>query len=1046
MRINILGAPELLGAERPVAVAPQLWCVLLSLVLVPGVPVPADVLVDRLWGDDPPDKARATIRSYVRRVELKLSEAAGCEVRASRRGRGYALDIPEQDVDLLRFRDLRRQSDAHAERGEMARAVTFARQAESLWRDGAFAGLPGDWVGRMRDTLNEELHSLVGRRVELELVLGRHARLLGELAELTDRYPRDEELVAQRMIALFRAGRPADALRVYQQTRTGLIADGLEPGPHLAQLHVRILQNDPGLLLASPSQDRGRSPAVDTLPPEPGDFVGRADETRLLSVAVSQGGRPAVQVIEGMGGVGKTTLAVRVARLMTERYSDGRLFLNLRAHDRELGPIHPADALRDLLTMVGIPDTGETLAERSVHWRSELATRRMVLILDDADGPDQVRPLIPDQAECLVIVTSRRHANWDAQKILALGVLSDNDATALFTKVAGRRAGTDLERVAKATELCGRLPLAIKLAATRLRVHQAVEFDDLLRELGELAAGYGVSGMVADGVHSAFDISYRQLSSGLRRFFRSLGGSPCQQISAQVAAALTGLSRAEAEVSLSALRDHFLMDKGSDGRFSFHDLIRSYALVRSQREDSESEVSSALRRVADHYLREARRASDIVQASQYVAGTAVQPKPLEAVAPDGLSWAGAWLASEWRNVLRVAEHCDSREQKRRGVNLIHSISEFLEVSGHWTQAVQAYLTALHASREMEDMHAVAKSAFALSLMCLRTGRTEDAPRYAAEAARAYGDAGDLDGRAGAIDRMGLVSRHTARFREALAHHQEAIDIYRATGDQIGMATAMLHAATALDTLGRHTEQLAYLAEALGIFRQHGDLRGQGRVHNNIGAVQHGQGYHRDAVQSYQAAYAIFRRVGGRQDLALLDQNMGEICQYKGRPAEALDLYRKARAEFRAIGDLRCQAFVLIDMGSAYQANAQYEEAIAHHEWAAAIAEEVADPYARGLALCGIADAQRQSVSPDVAIAGYERATRIAGEIDSPYLRGKALQGMAEAVLRTRGAEAARIYWREAHDIFTQIGAYEAAAVELRLQIFAPEVTSFYGRP
>lgn len=1036
MQVKILGAPELLGAEGSVAVGPQLWCVLLSLILSPGVPIPVDALVDRLWGDDPPAKARATVRTYIRRIERRLSEAAGFETRVSRRGHGYALDIRPHDVDLHQFRDLRHQAEVQAERREPMKAAVLLRQAESHWRGEAVAGLPGDWISGIRILLNEELRSVISHRIELELTLGKHAALLGELTGLTERYPLDDTFTAQRMIALLRAGRGADALGVYRDARARLIDDGLEPGPRLDELHTRILRNDPELLLTPPPRGLEPRPGLNNLPADPRHFVGRERETRLIVAAGSQSSGRVFQVIEGMGGAGKTTLAVRTARLLSGRYPDGQLFLNLRAHDPELGPMHPTDALRDLLTALGVPDTGETLAERSAHWRSELAERSVIIILDDADGPDQVRPLIPDEADCMIIVTSRRHAEWRAGQVIRLGVLTDSDATELFAKIAGRDADVDSERVTKATEMCGRLPLAIKLAAIQLREGRAGGFDDLLRELSDLPAGRGDCGGVAGQLSSAFDLSYGKLHPSLRRFFRYLGAGPCRQISGEVAAALTGLGLAEAETSLQALRNYCLIDDGSDGVFVFHDLIRSYALGRSRLEDSESEIGAAIRLLADYYLREAGRASCIVQAGGHVQGSGVQPKPQQNFATEELFMASAWLASEWENVLRIAEYCDKHEQKRRCVNLIRSIGDFLETSGRWDQSRNAALTALRASRDIGDVYAAASSAFVLSLMCLKTGRTQEALSFVTEAEEAYKETGDRVGRAAAIDRKGLVCRYTARFREALAYHQEAADVYRTIGDQIGVATARLHAATALNMLGRHTDEMAYLSEALGIYRQQGHLAGQARALNNLGAVLHGQGYHRGAVSNYQAAYAIFRRIGGRQNLALLDQNMGEICQYKGRLSEALALYRRALSEFRAVGDLRCQAMVLIDMGSAYRVEADYAESLAHYERAAAIAEAVHDSYARGLAFCGIADVRRESGDPHEAIRDYERATRIAGEIESHYLKAKILQGMAEAVLRTRGVEAARIYWRAAHDIFTQIGAYEAAEVSVRLQVSA----------
>lgn len=1041
MRVNILGAPELLGAERPVKVSPQLWCVLLSLIVVPGVPVTLDALVDRLWGDDPSAKSRSTARSYLHRVERALSEAAGREVRAERRARGYALEISRQDVDLHRFRDQLRRAEEQAGRGDLVLAIRLMKQAESLWRGEVLAGLSSEWIGRMRAALNEELQSAVGRRVELELTLGRHGELLGELADLTERYPSDESFTAQRMLALFRAGRHADAIRVSHQIRARLIEEGLEASPHIEDLYMRILHHDAGLLLPSRSHPRHRFQlAPNTLPPPTEDFVGRVEEARRLTAAARQAGHPVLQVVGGMGGVGKTAFAVRTAQLLSDRYPDGQLYLNLRAHDRELGPLPPSDALRDLLSMLNVGQTGATPAEREQHWSDEMAGRRVVLVLDDVVGPDQVRPLIPEDADCMIIVTSRRRANWDADQTLTLEMLPEDDAIELFTNIAGMSMHTNRQRVVSAIGLCGRLPLAIRLAGTRLRTGRAEDIDNLIRELGELNSGCGGPEDVEYQVRSAFELSYRRLPQSSQRFFRYLGISPCAHVTVQSASALTGVSPTDAERWLSALNDCYLIDEKSPGCFIFHDLVRSYARALARSDDSESQIGQATRRLADYYLRETRRASEVLLVHGQGPGVGTNPKAIRLPdTPDtshAFSRARTWMESEYGNVLRVAEHCSRHERMGQCVSLIHSVSHFLETSGQWDHAVRAHATAFRASQDADDKHGMARAAYHLSVMYLRTGLPDDALASATEAANAYEQMRDWNGLAAATDRKGVVCRHTARFRAALAYHQEAIDIFRSTGDEKGAAKAMLHAAAALYMLGRHTEETGYLTEALGIFRKHGDLRGQGLVHNSLGIIQFGQGYYRHAETSFRESYDIFRRLGGRQNLALLEQNMARIQQYRGRLSEALAMYRKALAEFRAIGDLRSQSFALINIGSVYQENDCYTDAIVHHEQAAAAAGKVSDSYAKGLALCGIADARRESGSLEAAITTYEHATHMAAEIEAPYLKAKALHGMAEAVLRTQGAEAARIHWRESLDIYTQIEAYEAQTVAIRLQVFA----------
>jgi DNA-binding SARP family transcriptional activator/tetratricopeptide (TPR) repeat protein len=1045
MQFNILGPPELLGQEGPVSTSPQLWCVLISLIMVPNAPVSIDVLIDRLWGSEPTPKARSTIRSYIWRLERVLSLAARTDVRIDRRGQGYALGVDPLAVDLHRSRALQRSSDALAERGEVGRAAIELQAAESIWRGTPMAGLTGEWIGRMQFALEEEHRLLTRRRIGLELALGRHAELLGELAELTDQYPHDEAIVRYRMLALFGAGRQSDALRVYRETLAKLAADGLDPTPSLAELHQRILRHDPELVSAPERRQVSHALRSDTLPLVSGEFVGRAAEIRSL-MAARDGGRrhPVLRVIEGMGGVGKTALAIHLGRLLAGRYSDGQLYVNFRSHDPELDPLDPADAMRELLTMIGVGEAGDDITTRTERLHSELAARHMVLIFDDVTGPEQIRPLLPDEGDCFVIVTSRRHADWGTElgPALLLGVLPDEDAVMMFINTAGSVAGVSADRAATASALCGRLPLAINLAATRLRAGAADDFDDLLRELGELNSGYSAHSDLGIQLRSTFDLSYRSLTSEQQRFFRYLGASPCFEITAASAAVLTGVTSAEAEATLTTLCNHHLIEERVPGRFGFHDLARGYAATRSVSEDSAQDVYRATRRLADDYLRVAAQANRVLLLKAQVPeprAPVLEPRPSVQkssgkVPPDAHDEAVAWLSAEWDNVLRIAEHCGKHEDNRRCATLVLTLADFLETSGYWDRAMRALSAALAACTDMDDHRGAARAAFSLSLLCLRTGQTQTALDYAHEAAAKYAEAGDRNGRAFALDRVGIVHRHASRFRESLAYHQEAMEIFRATGDERGMAKALLHAAGAVWTLGRHAEQMSYLTEAHGIFRRQGDLRGQGLALNNIGSVQHIRGYHRDAARNYQAAYDIFRKIGGRHNLAMLEQNMGEIYQYKGSLAEAMVMYRKALAEFRAIGDLRQQASALIDIGSLYYDDGSLSAAITHYEKAAAIAEVVGDLYTHGLALCGLADAERRSGHLGVASASYEKVQQIAGEIESPYLKASALRGMAEVALRTKGPEAARILWRGAYDIFTQLGVYEAATVALRLDV------------
>jgi DNA-binding SARP family transcriptional activator/tetratricopeptide (TPR) repeat protein len=1042
IEFSVLGPPELRTVGRdPVTVSPQLWCVLVSLLVAPNVAVSAEALIDRLWGDDPPAKARPTIRSYIWRIDRILAQAqnnaeqGGSPARVSRRAHGYALETDRHCVDLFRFRALKGRAESLAESGEVWQAAELLREAEAIWRGRALAGLPGDWIGRQRESLEEEHRAATFRRIELELALGRHAALLAELAVLVDEHPLNEDLTMHWMKALFRTGRQADALRAYRDARTRLARLGIEPGPELAELQQRILRHDPGLAITPAYRRADLRTQPDTLPTDIRDFTGRAEEMRLLTEQAGVRGRPALWVIEGTGGVGKTALSVHAGHQLAQQYPDARLFLNFRAHDQYREPLDPADSLRELLTMLDVPAMRipVTLGARAELWRAELACRRAVVILDDVTGPEQIGPLLPEAGECLVIVTARqRHAGWGNARTLALRVLAEDDATVLFTQIAGRAADHDPEQVMRISRLCGCLPLAIRLAASRVRSGAAVSLPDLADELSE-PARHGLSGEVGQQIQASLDLSHRRLTEGERRFFRYLGISPCLDFTAHSAAFLTDVTVAQSRAALSRLADHHLVEEISPGRFGMHDLLRAFAAARSADEDRARDIRYGIGHLADYYLRAVTRASQVRRGVL----TAEDGGPSDMPFTGTSDAATMWLESEWGNALRVAEQCARQEFMRRCADLVHALGQFLDTNGHWDDALAAHLIAVQACRDLDDQPGVARSLLDLSLIYLRTGRTDAALQHAVEAAGVLGALGDHLGKAFALNRIGIINRNTARFRDALAYHQEALDIYRAAGDSRGLARTLVNAGSVLWYLGRLQEGMSYLDQALDIYRESNDLNGQAAALNNMGTVQHLQGYHRDAIRCYQASRDIFREIGGRRNLALADQNLARVQHYKGKYESALVIYRRVLSTYRSLGDPQHQAYALADIGSVYLSTSHFDDALRNYEQAVTMAEQAGDRYACVEARCGMAEAYLGSGQVNVALENYERAARQAGEIESPYLKAKALNGIADIVLHTRGADAARIYWREAYDIFAQIGVPEAATLEIRLH--APDL-------
>jgi DNA-binding SARP family transcriptional activator/Tfp pilus assembly protein PilF len=1039
MEFRVLGPTELWSAGQQADIgAARERGVLAILLLTPRTIVPAEALIDRMWGTRPPPKARESLSVYVARLRASLRQAED-SVRLAGRANGYVLDVDPEMVDLHQFRRLRRQADSMIASGDYDHAATLLREADALWRGQALAGIRGDWVARMRDSLEEERRAAILARVECELELGRHADLVGELRGLMAQYPLDETFIAHQMTALYWSGRPGDALTLYRETRCRLVDEqGTEPGPVLAELHQRILRRDPELTVRLATRRLDQAAQLDTLPPETAEFVGRADELALL--AREPGETPRISVIEGMPGVGKTALAVRAARMIAHQYPDGMFYLSFHAHDPGSPALDSAEALHRLLRMLSVPATQipDTVGERAAIWRAQLSRRRAIVVLDDAARHDQIRPLLPISGRCLILITTRRKLpDLEGARVLNLDVLPVDEAVGLFRRIAGPGATGDVEEVTSAVQLCGRLPLAIQLAAGRLAQGHPRRLADLIEELAHTPAKLGGNGPASPEVISAFDLSYRALEPDHQRFFRRLGVNPCQDFSLQGAAALGGGTLAEAEKSLAALLDHHLLVRAPAGQFRFHDLIRGYAAVRASRDDPAAEQRQAAARLLDYYLYTADQADRVLHPFRNRIPVSVSYPPATSPALGTQEDAASWLELEWRNILQAAKYAGRHEWKRQCADLTHVLAGFVEIRGYWDDAIDAQTLALQACRELADPARIARASLELSVVSQQSGRHEATLALAEEAAATYQTLADQRGLAEALDQIGLVNQRAARSREALAYFLEASTLYGNAADTHGMATALSHTGIACWHLGRYPDALTYLSEALTLHRDVGDRRGEAKMLNNLGKMQLHCGHHREALESFERSLEIFDDIGGAQNRAILYHNIGSVHHYKGSYEKGLAAYRQALAIYRDIGDLPDEADVLNDIGAIYQSAECYEEALIHYQKARSIAEEIGNLSEQVIALRGLADVRRGSGRYRDAFDDYHTALQLARQIGDPYEEAKVLEGIAEATLSTQKPFAARIIFRQALDIFERLGVPEAESARIRMETTQP---------
>jgi DNA-binding SARP family transcriptional activator/Tfp pilus assembly protein PilF len=1010
-----------------------------------GAAVPVETLIDRVWDGDPPPSATDTLHSYISRIRSRLRAAAGDRASLDYLSRTYSLRTDPATVDLRRYQRLQHQGRKTAEAGDAEGAVELLREAESLWRgDEPLAGLSGEWAANFREQINEEHRSGREIRIRLELDLGRHSDLIGELRELAARSPVVEPVIADLMTALYRCGRSSEALTAYRRARRRLRDElGLDPSPGLDDLHQRILRRDPGLLLSETVRHRKPVPPESAPPPDNllrdiPDFTGREDELRsLISESVSGTGTALpLSVVHGMPGVGKTTLVVHAAHLLREQYPAGGLYLNLQAHSQQR-PLEPGQALAQLLLAigVGVEQLPPECEERAALWRERMARRKALLILDDARDAAQVRPLLPGAATCRVLVTSRHHLHdLEGARSLSLDVPTATEAAALFSRVAGAGRISDSEALRQVVELCGCHPLALQLAASRFRHRDGWDIRDLADRLAQAPATPGEINL-PEGVFTAFSLSYTELPPSQRHLLRCLALHPGPDLTLGVACALTGSSPADVRRGMDELTDSHLIEEVAKDRYRLHDLLRGFGRRAGLHEDSDAARSDALSRlldlhitVADHADRLAhphRRRLDVTPAHQPAYG------PVLLDAGDGQ----AWLDVERSNLLATARTAAAVPTSHAAL-FPHVLAHAFHTWGSWEAAAELYLAALSLSGSDPSLTAQLRVEYAAVLWS--QGCHEAALHQATEALALGVGHEDLWAQAQAHVQIGRAHLVCGRRGEASAHLEQALALHEAVGSRSGMADTLNLRAIALSYAGRNDEALACFRAIRRIREEIGDPQGELRALNNIGEIHALTGDHDKARAYYESSLALARRFGGRQELAILFGNLGNVCLAGGAVEKALDYYHRSLESYRATGDPRCEADALINIGAAHRALGRHHEAVIHFTMADRIATRIGDHYGRLRSLTEGAAAELAAERHSAALATYREALRVARELDIPLAIATALDGIAQTLTATQGAAAGE-YAEQALALYDRLGITEEASA-LRRRLAAPGAT------
>jgi DNA-binding SARP family transcriptional activator/Flp pilus assembly protein TadD len=898
MELRLFGQVELLAGGQPLDVGPpRQQAVLAALVVDAGRPVAIETLIDRVWDDSPPVEARNVLYSHLSRIRQLLRRAAGLAggtaPRIERRHAGYVLDIDPDLVDLHRFRRLVEQG-RNPQRDDAARAAALT-EALGLWRGAPLAALPGEWATQVRSGWYRWRLDAAVQWAQLELRLGHPAAVITVLPDLVAEYPLAEPLEGLLMRALHAAGRGAEAIDRYTAIRKRL-ADGLgtDPGSELRALHQAILRDE----LPSPPPDHMVATARKTappaqLPPDPYGFTGRDDELRQLDGRRTAAGDRSTGVVifsvSGTAGVGKTALAVHWAHQVRADFPDGQLYVNLRGFEPTGSPVTPAEAVRGFLDAFEVPPerTPASFAAQVGLYRSLLADRRVLLVLDNARDAEQVRPLLPGAPGCLVVVTSRNQLSGltaaDGAHPLMLDLLDAAEARDLLARRLGaRRVAAEPDAVDEIIARCARLPLALAIVAARAAAHPRFGLAALAGELrtarGGLDAFAGAD--LATDARAVFSWSYRQLSPAAARLFRLLGLHPGPDVAAPAAASMAGVPAERVRPMLAELARAHLVAEHNPGRYTFHDLLRAYATELAHTHDADNERRAALHRLLDHYVHTAYRADRLLNPHREDPTTLAPAPP--GVGPERLAAQGdalAWFDAEHPVLLTVLRQIAGFDA--HVWQLAWTLTRFLAYQGHWHDSVDVLTAALDAARRRADKPGQAFAHRFLGCAYIRLGRYEDADANLRQALDLYRGVGDSSGEAHAHRHYAWMLERRGRHREALPHAQRAVDQFRIAGNRAGQARALNAIGWFHALLRDYRAALRHCQQALDLQEELGDRFGQAETWDSLGYAHLHLGRHEEAVTCYRTAFELYREFDDHYNEADTSNSLGDAQHAAG---------------------------------------------------------------------------------------------------------------------------------------------------------------------
>lgn len=898
---------------------------LTCLLLEANQSVSMEQLVDTLWGEYPPASARTIIHGYISSLRKILAAPDGQETGEKwpeivTHGAGYRLSVAPPLVDVHQARQLIDSAHGCAPQQRSELLATALR----LWRGPILSNVTSVRLHQVITPNLEELRLLaLEERISADLELGRQQKLLAELPGLVEQYPLRERLTAHLILANYRVGQRAEAQAQYHSLRARLATElGIDPGPELRSLYERLLRDDESL---QPTQSSGpvtvtggaQRPFPAELPPAVAGFVGRERELSALDTMLAgreQGSANLLAVLTGTAGVGKSSLAVTWAHRVAKSFPDGQLYASLRGFESERAPLSPGEALTSMLKALGVVADAipVDLDDRAALYRSMLADRRVLVLLDNARDSEQVRPLLPGGSESLVVVTSRRRLDGlvvrSGARVLPLETLPTESAIELLDRLCGPGTSESEPTASRQlAELCGGLPLALRIAGARLASNPRRGVADLVDELTDERNRLRALDIddADTSVRRAFDISYRNLHPTHASTFRLLGLVPGHTFTPHAAAALCGTDPSNAQRRLRVLALAHLVTEPEPGRYGMHDLLRVYArdllaVPDSEGLDSEETDGTALRRLLHYYLvvaDEARRflrpARDELDFS--VDETVARPRITNRVE------ALEWFDAEWPNLVAAIRVANIEGMHDLAWPLVRLQFNYLSVRCPWEDWIKIYTDGIDSARKDEAPIGEVLMSAGLGVAYSRSGQPGVALAHYAESYRGAVATGDLSYRGMAQVNMGSVLFRLKRYAEAQVHCRDALEAYRTLGDRYREAGALNNLAQVEQVNGETDSAFAHLREAEAMYRESGDLEILSVVLNNCGEVCIELGRSDEGERYHQEALDVAQQCGSAMRQAAAHLGLGDAARARGNVPVARTRWEAALAIFETRG-------------------------------------------------------------------------------------------------------------------------------------------------